>query len=96
MDYIKKEIKRLYEKGTTVHISIKIKRPKLVAEDAPVRIVGVYSNIFQIEESGGDYPIRRTLQYADVLVGNVKIKELDFAPPASASKKSIAKGRASE
>jgi uncharacterized protein Veg len=51
--------------------------------------VGVYKNIFQVEEcDGGNAAKRHTFQYRDVLIGQVAIEELDFVPiPSSANKK---------
>ena len=38
-------------------------------------------NIFQVEErESGRIPARHTFQYTDVLIGQVKIEELDGAP----------------
>lgn len=77
MEYIKSEIRRLYETDPIIHISVRMTHPKVSVKDAQVRIVGVYRNIFQVEQEGGDRPNRYTLQYTDVLIGQVTIAELD-------------------
>ena len=76
IDSIKKEIQRLYESNPSIHISVKLTRPRLIIENAPVKIIGVYNNIFQIEENRTGHLVRHTLQYSEVLTGNVKISEL--------------------
>ena len=74
---IKSEIERLYKEDPNIHISLKFNRPRLVIEDMPARIVGIYRNIFQIEESEGGRHTCHSLQYGDVLTGHVTIKELE-------------------
>lgn len=49
----------------------------------PATLVGVYKNIFQIEQTVAGRVIRHTYQYGDVLVGHVVIRELDFVPMSS-------------
>jgi len=84
IDSIKKHIKRLCETNPNIHISVKLTRPKAVAIDTPARIIGVYNNIFQIEECGDSKPpARHTFQYGEVLIGKVVIKELDYVPVSS-------------
>ena len=73
MDYveqIKNGIDRLYKSNPDIHISVCRTHPKIMVEVQPARIVGVYKNIFQVEESKGDKtPTRHTFQYGDVLIG---------------------------
>ena len=76
LDHIKGEIEKLYKTNPNIHVSLKLARPKLIVKEAPAKITGVYRNIFQIEESDGGRPIRHTVQYGDVLIGQVKIREL--------------------
>ena len=84
IDYIKSEINRLYETNPNVHISISRTHPKVIVDASPAKIVGVYKNIFQIEEcEGGKMPTRHTFQYGEVLIGQVKIEELDYVPMVS-------------
>ena len=58
--------------------------PKVIVDASPAKIVGVYKNIFQVEErEGGKMPTRHTFQYGEVLIGQVKIEELDYVPKVS-------------
>lgn len=76
IDYIKRKIKQLYETNPNVHINVKITHPKLTVNTSPAIIKGVYPNIFRIEESISGYPRCHTVQYAEVLSGQVNIAEL--------------------
>ena len=87
MDYIeqiKNGIERLYKTHPNLHISVSRTHPKIIVEKSPAKIVGVYKNIFQVEECvGGKMPTRHTFQYGDVLIGQVMIEELNFVRPVS-------------
>ena len=87
MDYIeqiKTGIARLYKTHPSIHISVSRIHPKIIVEAQPARIVGVYKNIFQIEECvSGKMPTRQTFQYGDILIGQVVIEELNFVRPVS-------------
>jgi len=81
MEYIKSSIKELYNTNPSIHISVSKTHPKVIVEKSPAKIIGVYKNIFQVEErESGRIPARHTFQYTDVLIGQVKIEELDGAP----------------
>lgn len=87
--WIKREIEKLYETNPDIHIAVKRMRPKLIVESSPAKIVGVYKNIFQVEErESRKLPTRHTFQYGDVLTGQVIIEELDSLLPAVAPEKS--------
>lgn len=86
MDYIeqiKNGIERLYKTHPNIHISVSRTHPKIIVEKSPAKIVGVYKNIFQIEENNSGSPSRHTFQYGDVLIGQVVIDELNFIRPVS-------------
>ena len=84
VEHIKSEIKRLYETDPNIHINVKMTHPKVIVEGTPTKIVGVYKNIFQVEEcEGGKLPTRHTFQYGVVLIGQVVIEELDYVPIVS-------------
>ena len=83
LDYIKKEITRLYQTNPNIHISVRLTRPKVIVEGTPAVITGIYRHIFQIEENDSGRPTRHTFQYADVLIGQVSIAELDYCPAVS-------------
>ena len=81
LNYIKGEIEKLYQTNPDIHISVNRTRPRIFVEASPAKIVGVYKNIFQIEESvSGRLPVKHTFQYGEVLIGQVAIKELDYVP----------------
>ncbi|MBQ4072857.1 MAG: hypothetical protein IJD50_03975 [Clostridia bacterium] len=86
INFIKSEIQKLYETNPNVNISIKKTQPKALTQSTPAVINGVYRNIFQIEKNYNGHPCRQTFQYADVLSGNVIIKELNFTPITNVKK----------
>ncbi len=77
VEQIRKEIKALYHQNPNIHVDIATTHPKLILKQAPARIMGVYANVFRVQEMGTAYPICHSLQYADVLIGRVKIHELN-------------------
>ena len=83
VEHIKSEIKQLYETDPNIHINVKMTHPEVIVEGTPAKIVGVYKNIFQIEENDSGRPTRHTFQYGDVLIGQVVIEELDYVPMVS-------------
>ena len=84
MDYIKSSIEKLFKTDPNIHISVSKTHPKVIVDASPAKIVGVYKNIFQVEEcEGGKMPTRHTFQYGEVLIGQVKIEELDYVPMVS-------------
>jgi len=83
-DYIKSGIEKLFKTNPNIHISVSKTHPKIIVDASHVKIVGVYKNIFQVEEcEGGKMPTRHTFQYGEVLIGQVKIEELDYVPMVS-------------
>jgi len=76
IERIRDEVAQLYKTKPDIHISIKTTRPRVSVKNTPARIVGVYKNIFQIEESGLHVKLH-TVKYSDLLVGTVAITELD-------------------
>ncbi len=73
---IRQKIRKLYETNPNVHMDVTLTRPKLVMFNAPAKITGVYSNIFEIEEGTSGLVKSHSLQYADVLIGRVTILEM--------------------
>jgi TrmH family RNA methyltransferase len=51
IEYVKKSVERLFLKNPRVHIDVVFSRPKLMIENDCVTIVGVYANLFRIEEN---------------------------------------------
>ena len=88
IEYIKLEIEKLYKNSPFIHISLNRTHPRVNVERSPARIIGIYNNIFQVEEcEAGKTSARHTIQYSDVLIGQVKIDELDYVPKVSISNK---------
>ncbi len=74
---VKKEIKRLFDTAPNVHMDVTLTSPKLVLRNAEATIKRVYPHIFQIEETSSGTPKCHTLQYTDVMVGNIVILEMN-------------------
>lgn len=87
MDYIeqiKSGIEKLFKTNPNIHISVSRTHPKVIVDASPAKIVGVYRNIFQVEEcESGKIYARHTFQYGDILIGQVMIEELNFVHPVS-------------
>lgn len=77
VDKIKSELKRLKEENPRIHMDVSLTRPRLSLSNAEAVLVGAYAHIFQIEESSSGEVKRHTLQYSDVLTGQVVIHELE-------------------
>ncbi len=81
MDYITKGIEKLCRTAPDIHISVRLANQRQVLDFVPAKIVGVYNNIFQIETEGSlGRTERQSYRFCDVLIGQVKIHELDFLP----------------
>jgi len=78
IEYIKLGIASLFKKNDDIHIIINISHRKPMIEFIPVKIKGVYPNVFCVEETEGDNPKKYSFQYADVLIGRVEIKEFPY------------------
>ncbi|MBQ2973133.1 MAG: hypothetical protein IJE19_02150 [Clostridia bacterium] len=76
LDLIKAQIKNLYENNPNIHINISLTHPRLHLTNDPVTIKGVYPHFFRIEETSSGVPKCHTLQYTDVLTGQVSIEEM--------------------
>ena len=87
LEYIKNGILRLYETQSEIHVSVVKSHPKQRVEKSPAVIVGVYKNIFQVEERHSDFPRRHTIQYGEILIGQIVIDELDYVPSTNSLKK---------
>lgn len=67
------KIKRRFETNPKMHINVSLTQPKLHLENVEVTITGVFSHLFQIEETESGSPQRHTLQYSDVLLKHIEI-----------------------
>jgi len=77
IENIQAEIGKLYKSAPNIHISVKMTHPKITVERGPATIIGVYKNIFQVQENDGLSHRRHTLKYSDILTGQVVIEELN-------------------
>lgn len=75
LNQIRQHIQQLFQSNPNIRVNVSLKKPKLNLCDVPVKIVGVYPHIFQIEEETSDGRKRYTLQYTDVLLHNIEILE---------------------
>ncbi len=73
---LREKIKKLSLTNPNVHINVSLLKPKLNLKNEPVKIMGVYAHIFQIEEYSTGVPVRYTLQYADIIIKRIEILEL--------------------
>lgn len=76
-NYLIERLTELYKSDPYIHINISLARPHVELSDLRVKIVGVYSHIFQIEEEKNGKVERYTWQYGDVIVGIVRISEIE-------------------
>ena len=75
LDAIKRKVEYLYSVSPKIHINVNLYHPRLVLKNDAVEIKGVYKNIFTIEEYSFGRPRLHSLQYVDVLTGNIEIIE---------------------
>ena len=76
LDFIKREIRTLYETNPKIHVNICISHPKIDLKNDPAKITGVYSNLFRIEEYSNGTPTTHTLKYTDILTKQIEIEEI--------------------
>ncbi len=77
LELVRAQIRRLYQSNPEIHLDVSLKNPKIILENTTATITGVYSHIFQIEESTSGRPQQHILQYADVLTHSIVIHELE-------------------
>ena len=75
LDMIKKKVKYLYSVSPRIHINVRLYHPRLELKNNAVEIKGIYQNIFTIEEYTTGVPRIHSLQYVDILTGNIEIIE---------------------
>lgn len=77
LNRIRQRISERFQKNPDITVNVALKRPTLNLGGVPVKIVGVYPHIFQVEEvTAAGEKKRHTLQYTDVLLHHIEI--LDF------------------
>lgn len=80
MDWIRFRIRKLYETDPHIHMNVRITHPKVNMNSVPVVIKDVYPNLFRIEEDHNGQRRCHSIQYAEVLMGQVSIPELGKIP----------------
>ena len=73
LDAIKKKIACLYATSPIIRVNVRLYYPRLEITNDIVKIMGVYKNIFCIEEYSTGFPRTHSLQYVDILTGNFEI-----------------------
>ncbi len=74
---LKKQIKELYETNPIIHLDVVLSRHKFPIKNAEAKIKGVYPHIFQVEENANGLIKCHTIQYTDLLIGNIVISEIE-------------------
>lgn len=74
LKHIQEELKRIYQLTNLIHVSILNKRNKII--EAPSKIVGIYSRFLCVESKVNTYLEKFTINYTDIMTGNIVIKEL--------------------
>ena len=78
IDLIKEKIDKIYKADPHIHVTVNMTHPKVNASLVPALIIGVYTNMFRIEENESGYTSSHSIKYTDVLIGKVKIMELEL------------------
>lgn len=73
LEVIKEKLEALKEENPNIHINLRKSRKKL--QNHPVYIKSVHKNFFIVENRDGNYPASYTVQYAELLTGEVEILE---------------------
>ena len=76
LEEIRERIRHLFETAPQIHMNVSITHPRVELQDAPAVIIGVYRNVFRIEETSTGILRTHTLQYADIVTERIKILEL--------------------
>lgn len=78
LNSIRESIEALFKTDPNIHINVAVKSPKCVLQNAKAVIKEVYPHIFIIEEADSDKKTKRhTLQYSDILIGQIEILEMN-------------------
>ena len=73
---IKQSVTHLYKTHPHIHVNVSLTQPKIQLKNHPVTITGVYPNIFRVEDRTGDSTSTHIVQYVELMMGHVEIKEL--------------------
>jgi len=74
---IKARLTELCRTNPNIHVSVSIVHPRVSIQNDPAVLLGTYRNVFRIEERSTGQPRCHTLQYVDVLTGQIRIAELE-------------------
>ncbi|MBR2877805.1 MAG: hypothetical protein IKB92_01765, partial [Clostridia bacterium] len=77
LSHIKSQVMYLFNTNPKVHIDISNKGERKHLSNVPAVITAVYSNIFTATLNEDGVVKKYTFQYADLLIHNVVIKELN-------------------
>ena len=73
---MKIRLKTMCQEQPYIHINVSLVHPHVEMKHVRVRLVGVYKNIFLVEEEKDGKTVRYSFQYGDVSAGIVTIEEL--------------------
>ena len=73
---IKEKIFDLYNRKTTIHVSVAKSRQKI--KFTPVTITGVYNNFFSVEAKVLNYNESFSINYVDIYTKSIVIDELNI------------------
>ena len=77
LDIVRSRIQLLYEKHPDIHVNVTLKRPhKVVMNNLPVVITGVYPHMFQVEYIEKGISRQFMHQYTDIITRDVEILEM--------------------
>ena len=76
LQQIRQHILERYRHDPRIRVNVSVAKPRLHLDNVPAEITGVYSHIFQIEETTSGQAKRHSLQYADVLTHNIEILDV--------------------
>ena len=77
LNIVRRRIQLLYEKHPNIHVNVTLKRPhKVIVNNLPVVITGVYPHMFQIEYTENGISRQYIHQYTDIVTREVEILEM--------------------
>lgn len=75
LQQVKNRMERLRKEGTPVRVSVMGLRCKPEIKEEPAVVTGLFPRVFTVEMAGDFLPKTHSLQYIDVLTGQVVIEE---------------------
>ncbi len=74
LNQIKEKLEGIYKQSKLIHVSIHNRRNKVI--EAPSKILGIYQRFLCVESKVNKYSEKFTINFTDIMIGNVTIKEL--------------------